>query len=74
MARIHIASNRPRLIIGVHSPIVNGNNSAVMAATAKAQRNLTAMSGRLAFFHRAIGPSPIIKIIGTINGTNTLLK
>ncbi len=40
----------------------------------KAQRSRVTRSGRLAFFQRAIGPTPIRNIAGAISGTKTRLK
>ncbi len=45
---------------------MNGRMIAVIALAAKAQRKRTASSGMLAFFQRAIGPTPIRKAAGTI--------
>src|ERR1041385_6058701 len=71
---IHRASNNPRLASGFHLPRTNGSRIAEITLTIKAQRNRTAISGRLAFFQRAIGPTPIKNIAGAIKGTKTLLK
>ena len=74
MVNIQKASSRPKLIIGLHLPIVSGNNKALATLTAKAHFTRTSKSGRLASFQRAIGPMPIRKSAGVISGTNTLSK
>src|ERR1044072_9033282 len=54
--------------------MTKGSATAVTTLITNAQRSRCASSGRLAFFQRANGPSPIKNIAGAINGTNTRLK
>src|SRR5271169_2191343 len=68
------ASSRPREIKGVHLPNTKGRNNAITTLAANAQRTRCHMSGTLACFQRAIGPMPISSTMGTISGTNTVLK
>ena len=71
---IHSARNRPKPTSGLKLPSMKGNTSATIRLTAAAQRSCTASSGSEAFFQRAIGPTPIRNIAGTISGTKTALK
>src|ERR1044072_2029323 len=71
---IQTASNSPKLTRHFQPPLTNGSATALTTLITNAQRNRFASSGRLAFFQRATGPSPIKNIAGAINGTNTRLK
>ena len=63
---------------GVLKAVENVNDKIgpeLIGLEANAQRTRVHISGTLACFQRAIGPSPIIIITsGAINGTNTVLK
>src|ERR1043165_4782048 len=74
VATIQIASNNPRLTRHFHCPKTNGKVAALTRLTTNAQRSRVTKSGRLAFFQRATGPTPIKNIAGAINGINTRLK
>ncbi|KAG0758487.1 hypothetical protein G6F62_014640 [Rhizopus arrhizus] len=72
------ASHRPSMIMGEPSRsgpgIASGSTTAVATLTPNATRSRRARSGMPACFQRAMGPTPIRKMAGVINGTKTASK
>ncbi len=68
------ARKRPKAIIGVQRPAMNGTMSAEARLTPSAHLSRDARSGSSAFFQRAMGPMPIRKTSGAMIGTNTASK
>src|SRR5262245_23888374 len=71
---IQRASSNPRLTRGFHPPTTRGMTSDAIVLPTNAHLSRTARSGKLAFFHRAIGPTPTRNISGVMIATKTVLK
>ena len=65
---IHVASNKPRAIIGVHLPMSKGITMPDATAIPNAHFNRDTKSGSVALRQREIGPTAIRNNAGAISG------